>query len=159
MICWVGGGWVGGLWRSWFSFLRLTLDTSSILRWMRFILRWTRLLSASWPEEKRSAGAVAKRILQHTFLVPTAIKQRFSVDPSRIAVSKDTKMIVDLWQTPGFEQKEIKTDLKKWWKGWADFRAVQMIESTRRSRSCWGEKHSTRIPARLWLSLDEPFWK
>ena len=42
------------------------------------------------------------------FLVPTAIKQRFLVDPSRIAVSKDTKMIVDMWQTPGFEQKEIK---------------------------------------------------
>ena len=90
-----------------------TLDTSSVLRWAHYILRWTRILSASWPEEKRSAGALAKRILQHTFLVPTAIKQRFSVDPSRIAVSKDTKMIVDLWQTPGFEQKEIKTDLKK----------------------------------------------
>ena len=34
-----------------------TLDTSSVLRWAHYILRWTRILSASWPEEKRSAGA------------------------------------------------------------------------------------------------------
>jgi hypothetical protein len=46
-------------------------------------------------------------------LAPTAIKQRFLVDPSRSAVPKDTKMIVDMCQTPGFEQKETKTDLKK----------------------------------------------
>ena len=42
--------------------LHYTLDTSSVLRWVHYILRWTRLLSASWPEEKRSAGALAKRI-------------------------------------------------------------------------------------------------
>ena len=134
VICWVGGGVITFLvfvffdlrWTRLLSFgghtscyvghvfcTSVMLDTSSVLWWMYFILRWTRLLSASWPEEKRSAGALAKRILQHTFLVPTAIKQRFSVDPSRSAVPKRTKMIVDMRQTPGFEQKETKTDLKK----------------------------------------------
>lgn len=79
--------------------------------------------SASWNEGKRSAGALAKRkTIQKTqrflgcptymCLAPTAAKQRCLLDPSRIAMPNDNRLIVNMWQTPGFKQTEAKTDLK-----------------------------------------------
>ena len=35
------------------------------------------------------------------------------VDPTRLAVPQDTRMIVDMWRTPGLQQKERTTDFKK----------------------------------------------
>ena len=68
-------------------------------------------LSASWPEEKESAGDVTNRNTYFLKLRPRYSRD-FWVGPSRIALSKDTKMIVDMWQMQGFEQKETKTDFE-----------------------------------------------
>ena len=62
------------------------------------------------------------------FVAPTAAKQRFLLDLSRVAMPHGNRMVVnDTWQTPGFKQTETKTDPKKWWTCWAAFRAVRMF--------------------------------